>query len=141
MGNFQLMMENFSDEQFIKESGKLMFLVELLDDLKKNGHKMLVFSRSLKILDIINRILINKNWKVARLDGRIKMKDRDTVVRTFQTDKSYSICLLTSQVGGVGLTLTAADRVIIYDPSWNPGLIFIILFFTFKSKLIYSRCR
>lgn len=128
MGNFHLMMENFSDEQFIKESGKLMFLVELLDDLKKNGHKMLVFSRSLKILDIINRILLNKNWKVARLDGRIKMKDRDTIVRAFQTDKSYSICLLTSQVGGVGLTLTAADRVIIYDPSWNPGLTFYSVF-------------
>jgi hypothetical protein len=45
------------------------------------------------------------------------------LVARFQRDASIPICLLTSQVGGLGLTLTAASRVILADPAWNPGLL------------------
>ncbi|XP_054724958.1 DNA excision repair protein ERCC-6-like [Uloborus diversus] len=114
--------ENVSDETLMLESGKLKFLINLLQNLRENGHRMLVFSLSRKILDMIHRILTNRKWKVMRIDGTIsKMEERERRIQIFQTDASYPVFLLTTQVGGVGLTLTAADRVIIYDPSWNPA--------------------
>ena len=57
-----------------------------------------------------------------RLDGTIThLSERDQRMKKFHSDDRYSVFLLTTQVGGVGLTLTAADRVVIYDPSWNPA--------------------
>ncbi|CAL1297537.1 unnamed protein product [Larinioides sclopetarius] len=114
--------ENVTDEVLMAESGKMKFLITLLENLKSEGHRTLVFSLSRKILDMINRILINRRWKVLRIDGTIsKIEERERRIQLFQNDSSYSVFLLTTQVGGVGITLTAADRVIIYDPSWNPA--------------------
>jgi len=63
-----------------------------------------------------------KELKCCRIDGRVnKPGERQHIIELFNTDMSYSIFLLTTQVGGVGLNLTSADRVIIYDPNWNPA--------------------
>lgn len=114
--------ENVSDEVLIEESGKLTILLSLLQNLKESDHRTLIFSQSRKMLDIIQRILINKHWKVLRIDGTItKVEERHRRIQCFQNDSTISVFLLTTQVGGVGLTLTGADRVIIYDPSWNPA--------------------
>lgn len=111
-----------TDDVLLKESGKMTFVLELLSILKAEGHRTLLFSQSRKILDILHRILTNRSFKVTRLDGTIsKLCDRDRVVKQFQTKDTAEVFLLTTQVGGVGLTLTSADRVIIYDPSWNPA--------------------
>ncbi|XP_067084863.1 DNA excision repair protein ERCC-6-like [Osmerus mordax] len=116
------MIDNISDKTLISESGKLMFLVDLLLRLKEEGHRTLVFSQSRKMLDIIERVLVNKGFKVMRVDGTvIHLVERERRISLFQTDKRYSVFLLTTQVGGVGITLTAADRVVIFDPSWNPA--------------------
>ena len=113
---------NIPDSRLLKESGKLQFLVELLEQLRVGGHRTTVFSRSRKMLDIIEKILVNRNFKLVRLDGKVNsVKEREHIVNTFQNDNSYSVFLLTAQVGGVGLTLTGADRAVIYDPSWNPS--------------------
>ncbi|XP_077457507.1 DNA excision repair protein ERCC-6-like [Stigmatopora argus] len=113
---------NVSDETLIAESGKLAFLVTLLKRLKDEGHRTLVFARYRMVLDILQRILKNQGFKVLRLDGSItQVTERERLITLFQTDHSYSVFLLTTQVGGVGITLTAADRVVIYDPSWNPA--------------------
>ncbi|XP_055946852.1 DNA excision repair protein ERCC-6-like isoform X2 [Argiope bruennichi] len=114
--------QNVTDETLMSESGKMNFLIKLLENLKNEGHRTLVFSLSRKILDMIHRILINRKWKVLRIDGTIsKIEERERRIQLFQNDSSYVVFLLTTQVGGVGITLTAADRVIIYDPSWNPA--------------------
>uniref|UniRef100_A0AAY4AI84 DNA excision repair protein ERCC-6-like n=1 Tax=Denticeps clupeoides TaxID=299321 RepID=A0AAY4AI84_9TELE len=114
--------ENIADETLISESGKLMFLMELLQRLREEGRRTLVFSRSRKMLDIIERLLLNKDFKVLRIDGTVThLSEREKRIAMFQTSKCYSVFLLTTQVGGVGLTLTAANRVVIYDPSWNPA--------------------
>eukprot|EP00058_Branchiostoma_floridae_P009972 XP_002595460.1 hypothetical protein BRAFLDRAFT_69293 [Branchiostoma floridae] len=114
--------ENISTDQLMAESGKTCVLVELLERLKEEGHQTLVFSQSRKMLDIIQKILKSRGFKVMRIDGTItKLEDRDKRIRRFQSDPSWSVFLLTTQVGGVGLNLTAADRVVIYDPSWNPA--------------------
>uniref|UniRef100_A0A3Q3DZY5 DNA excision repair protein ERCC-6-like n=1 Tax=Labrus bergylta TaxID=56723 RepID=A0A3Q3DZY5_9LABR len=113
---------NVPDDTLISESGKLVFLFALLEQLRNEGHRTLVFAHYRKVLDIIERILGNRGFKVLRLDGTIThVAERERRITLFQTDKRYTVFLLTTQVGGVGITLTAADRVVIYDPSWNPA--------------------
>ncbi|KAM7415467.1 hypothetical protein PAMA_017802 [Pampus argenteus] len=113
---------NVPDATLTSESGKLVFLFALLERLKQEGHRTLVFAHYRKVLDIIERILGNRGFKVIRLDGTItQIAERERRITLFQTDKRYSVFLLTTQVGGVGITLTAANRVVIYDPSWNPA--------------------
>lgn len=113
---------NIPDDTLISESGKLVFLFALLDRLREEGHRTLVFAHYRKVLDIIERILGNRGFKVMRLDGTItQIAEREKRISKFQTDDRYSVFLLTTQVGGVGITLTAASRVVIYDPSWNPA--------------------
>lgn len=113
---------NVSDETLISESGKLVFLFRLLEKLREEGCRTLVFAHFRKVLDILERILGNRGFKVMRLDGTIKqITEREKRISLFQMDRSYSVFLLTTQVGGVGITLTAANRVVIYDPSWNPA--------------------
>lgn len=110
------------DDTLISESGKLVFLFALLERLREEGHRTLVFAHYRKVLDIIERILGNRGFKVMRLDGTItQLAERERRISLFQTDQRYSVFLLTTQVGGVGITLTAANRVVIYDPSWNPA--------------------
>ncbi|ESO01553.1 hypothetical protein HELRODRAFT_81620 [Helobdella robusta] len=111
------------DSILLNECGKMEFLVQLLQRLKQEGHRCLVFSLSRRILDIIQKIVTNLGHKVCRLDGTIKlMAERQQIINKFQNNPGkYDIFLLTTKVAGVGLTLTAADRVIIYDPSWNPA--------------------
>ncbi|XP_063964161.1 DNA excision repair protein ERCC-6-like [Lytechinus pictus] len=111
-----------SEETLFLESGKLQFLVKLLTNLREEDHRCLVFSQSRKMLDIVEKILKARGFKLMRLDGTItKMSDREDRISRFQRDHSYSVFLLTTQVGGVGLTLTGANRVVIIDPSWNPA--------------------
>ena len=110
------------DNVLISESGKLVFLLALLERLREEGHRTLVFAHYRKVLDILERILGNRGFKVLRLDGTItQIAERERLISLFQKDKRYSVFLLTTQVGGVGITLTAANRVVIYDPSWNPA--------------------
>nr|XP_033800077.1 DNA excision repair protein ERCC-6-like isoform X2 [Geotrypetes seraphini] len=117
-----LKIDHISDETLIQESGKLVFLMELLVRLRDEGHQTLVFSQSRKMLDILYRILSNKGFKIMRIDGTVsQIAERERRINMFQNSKDYSVFLLTTQVGGVGLTLTAADRVVIFDPSWNPA--------------------
>ncbi|XP_076472962.1 DNA excision repair protein ERCC-6-like [Babylonia areolata] len=114
--------DSIDDEVLMREAGKMGVLVSLVDQLRREEHRALIFSQSRKMLDIIQKVLKNKGHKVMRLDGTVKsVTERDELVQKFQRNSSYSVFLLTTQVGGVGLTLTAADRVIIYDPSWNPA--------------------
>ncbi|KAF7205420.1 DNA excision repair protein ERCC-6-like [Nothobranchius furzeri] len=111
-----------SDETLVTESGKLTFLLQLLERLRQEGHRTLVFAHYRKVLDFLQRILGNRGFKVLRLDGTIlQIAERERLISLFQSDTSYSVFLLTTQVGGVGITLTAANRVVIYDPSWNPA--------------------
>uniref|UniRef100_A0A4W3GZ54 DNA excision repair protein ERCC-6-like n=1 Tax=Callorhinchus milii TaxID=7868 RepID=A0A4W3GZ54_CALMI len=113
--------DGVSDQDLIQESGKMVFLVGLLERLKAEGNRTLVFSQSRKMLDIIQRVLVNRGFLVMRIDGTVQLPERQKKIGIFQREPDYSVFLLTTQVGGVGLTLTAANRVVIFDPSWNPA--------------------
>ena len=111
-------MRNIDLETLLEESGKLRALSNLVDIL---DGKFLLFSSSVKLLDMIEKLLLNKNYKLLRMDGRDKSSRRQELVDQFQRDNSINAMLLTTGVGSVGLTLTAATRVIIFDPAWNPS--------------------
>ncbi|XP_063096047.1 DNA excision repair protein ERCC-6-like [Cavia porcellus] len=111
-----------TDTTLMEESGKMLFLISLLKRLRDEGHQTLVFSQSRQILNIIERLLKNKHFKILRIDGTVThLLEREKRISLFQQNKDYSVFLLTTQVGGAGLTLTAATRVVIFDPSWNPA--------------------
>ena len=98
----------------LKESAKLSVLNQLTKLLVEEKRKILIFSDSTKMLDMIEKVLKLNKMRFCRLDGQIRSNEqREEIVRRFQTDASLPIMLLTIQVGGVGLTLTAASRVIL----------------------------
>ncbi|BBN00514.1 DNA excision repair protein ERCC-6-like [Marchantia polymorpha subsp. ruderalis] len=102
-------------------SCKIAFLILLLEKLVEEGHRTLIFSQTRKMLNIIQEEIENRKWRYRRIDGTMKSCDREQCVQDFQTDPYIPLFLLTSQVGGLGLTLTSADRVVIVDPAWNPS--------------------
>eukprot|EP00208_Stichococcus_sp_RCC1054_P008990 CAMPEP_0206151388 /NCGR_PEP_ID=MMETSP1473-20131121/38795_1 /ASSEMBLY_ACC=CAM_ASM_001109 /TAXON_ID=1461547 /ORGANISM="Stichococcus sp, Strain RCC1054" /LENGTH=1241 /DNA_ID=CAMNT_0053548933 /DNA_START=394 /DNA_END=4120 /DNA_ORIENTATION=+ len=109
-------------DQGLDQSCKTRFIMALLDDLVEQGHRTLVFSQSRVMLDILQRACRARRFQCLRLDGSVASSaDRAEIVARFQRDAGIPVCLLSSQVGGLGLTLTAANRVIVADPAWNPA--------------------
>ncbi|KAI3700873.1 hypothetical protein L2E82_45514 [Cichorium intybus] len=102
-------------------SCKISFIMSLLENLIPEGHKVLIFSQTRKMLNLIQDTLNTSGYKFLRIDGTTKASDRLKIVDDFQEGIGAPIFLLTSQVGGLGLTLTKADRVIVVDPAWNPS--------------------
>ncbi|QIF03917.1 DEAD/DEAH box helicase [Roseimicrobium sp. ORNL1] len=103
-----------------EESAKLNALLELLDQLHDEGHKVLVFSQFVSMLKIIRDKLTALGRPFHWLTGATQ--NRAEVVQAFQTDPEPSVFLLSLKAGGSGLNLTAASYVILYDPWWNPAV-------------------
>jgi SNF2 family DNA or RNA helicase len=109
-------------------SGKLGVLIPLLKLWHSQGKRCLVFSQSLGMLDILGRVLSGLGMSFSRMDGSTPMSSRALIVDSFDQSKHSGsrkeervFCLLLStRVGGVGLNLTGAERVVIFDPDWNP---------------------
>ncbi len=99
---------------------KLELLLEQLEEVIPEGHKVLVFSQFTSYLSLIKKSLDRKGWKYQYLDG--KTNNRAAEVKQFQNDESCSIFLISLKAGGNGLNLTAADYVYIMDPWWNPAV-------------------
>jgi superfamily II DNA or RNA helicase len=106
----------FSDE----DSGKLIALRELVEECEAGGHKVLVFSQFVTMLQLIKNALDKDGITYEYLDG--STKDRAERVDRFQNDPSCTVFLISLKAGGTGLNLTAADTVIHFDPWWNPAV-------------------
>ena len=105
-------------------SAKIGVLLRILRHHVSKGEKVLVFSRSLRLLQIVAAVLSKEGFTgVERLDGSMKLPQRRDVVKLFNDKSSSSnVCLLTSQVGGLGLTMIGASCVVLLNPSWNPAV-------------------
>jgi SNF2 family DNA or RNA helicase len=101
-------------------SAKLETLLEQLQEVLAEGHKVLVFSQFTTLLGIVKEQLDKLNIRYEYLDGKTT-KRKETVSR-FQTTDDCPVFLLSLKAGGVGLNLTAADYVFILDPWWNPAV-------------------
>ncbi|CAI5728296.1 unnamed protein product [Hyaloperonospora brassicae] len=108
-------------ESLVDSSGKLVLLNKLLPRLKESGHRVLIFSQFRIMLDIIQDYLALRRYNCERIDGNITGNERQTAIDRFcREDSDAFIMLLSTRAGGVGINLTAADTVIIYDSDWNP---------------------
>ncbi|KAJ9134013.1 Chromatin remodeling factor 6-1 [Pleurostoma richardsiae] len=105
----------------ITSSGKMMLLDQLLQKLKKDNHRVLIFSQMVKMLDILGDYLRIRGYQFQRLDGTIPAGPRRMAINHFNAEDSDDFCfLLSTRAGGLGINLMTADTVIIYDSDWNP---------------------
>ena len=102
--------------------GKWRVMKELLKAWKKEGAKVLIFSRRIGVLDYIAAYIEMEAHEYRRLDGSTPQMKRQANVDQFNNDPSIFIFLISIAAGGVGLNLTSANKVIIFDPSWTPAL-------------------
>ncbi len=107
------------DSKLAQQSAKLDFTLELIETLLLAGRKILLFSQFTSMLDMISEELAKRGHKHLMLTGATK--DRGSLVDKFQAGDA-PIFLISLKAGGTGLTLTAADTVIHYDPWWNPAV-------------------
>ncbi len=106
------------DVEKAKRSAKLDYLFELLDTLFAEGRRVLLFSQFTSMLELIEKELKARSIGYLKLTG--DSKDRGNLVERFQLEE-MPIFLISLKAGGTGLTLTAADTVIHFDPWWNPA--------------------
>ena len=104
----------------IISSGKFEKLKSMLEEIVDEGHRVLLFSQFVDMLDIIKAWLEREGISYEYLTG--KTKDRQGAVERFNTNPNIPIFLISLKAGGTGLNLTGADYVIHYDPWWNPAV-------------------
>ncbi|KFZ02202.1 hypothetical protein V500_00377 [Pseudogymnoascus sp. VKM F-4518 (FW-2643)] len=109
---------NLSNPEFC---GKWRVLKRLLRFWHGNGDKVLVFSHSVKLLKMLQHLFHNTAYNVSFLDGSLSYEDRQRVVDDFNSDPGQFVFLISTKAGGVGLNITSANKVVIFDPNWNPS--------------------
>ncbi|KAI4466822.1 snf2/rad54 family member [Holotrichia oblita] len=106
---------------YYKKSGKMVVVSALLKIWKKQKHRVLLFTQTRAMISVLENFLIQEGYKYLKMDGTTTVRSRQGLIKTFNEDETYDVFLLTTRVGGLGVNLTGADRVIIYDPDWNPA--------------------
>jgi DNA excision repair protein ERCC-6 len=102
------------------DSGKLIVLSRILPVWKQEGHKVLIFCQMHSMMSLIEIMLNQMQLSHMVLDGRTPVYRRSGIIKRYNEDDSIFALLLTTRTGGVGISLTAANRVILVDPDWNP---------------------
>lgn len=104
------------------KSGKMQVVKALLELWRDTGHKTLLFAQHRIMLDILEKFIkLLGGFNYRRMDGNTPIHSRQAMVDEFNQNPDVHVFLLTTKVGGLGVNLTGADRVIIYDPDWNPS--------------------
>ncbi len=102
------------------ESAKVNALLDLLEPLMEEGHKVLVFSQFVTMLDLLRETVKQREWPHFYLAG--STENRGDLVKEFQSAKGGAVFLISLKAGGFGLNLTAASYVVLFDPWWNPAV-------------------
>lgn len=109
-------LDSTTNAQLIESSNKLAILSELVEKLIGGKHRVVIFSTSVKMISIMKRIIPG----ASVITGSVPAKERQQVIDSFNGGEG-DVLVLSTKVGGVGITLTSATRAIIYEPSWNPA--------------------
>lgn len=108
-------------QSLVRGSGKLYLLDKLLVRLKETGHRVLIFSQMVRMLDILEEYMKLRRFHFQRLDGSIRGDQRTEAIDHFNSESSHDFCfLLSTRAGGLGVNLATADTVVIFDSDWNP---------------------
>lgn len=102
------------------DSAKVLALIDMLEPLMEEGHKVLVFSQFVGMLEILRDTLKRRDWAHYYLAG--DTEDRGALVNEFQNATGSAVFLISLKAGGFGLNLTAASYVVLFDPWWNPAV-------------------
>ncbi|KAH9310964.1 hypothetical protein KI387_025999 [Taxus chinensis] len=114
--------ESFMGLSDVRHCGKMRALEKLMASWLLQGDKVLLFSCSVRMLDILEKFLIRKGYCFSRLDGSTPMSSRQSLVDNFNSSPSKQVFLISTRAGGLGLNLVSANRVVIFDPNWNPSM-------------------
>ncbi|RKP14963.1 SNF2 family N-terminal domain-containing protein, partial [Piptocephalis cylindrospora] len=109
--------------QVVAVSGKMRLLDQLVPRLFLAGHKILIFSQMTKVLDLLEVWALSpgRSWPYCRIDGLTPQDERRRMIQAFNApDSPIPLFLLSTRSGGLGINLTAADTVILFDSDWNP---------------------
>ncbi|OJT13954.1 ISWI chromatin-remodeling complex ATPase ISW2 [Trametes pubescens] len=110
-----------TDEHLVDNSGKMVILDKLLQNMKAKGSRVLIFSQMSRMLDILEDYCLFRQYKYCRIDGSTAHEDRIVAIDEYnKPDSEKFIFLLTTRAGGLGINLTTADIVVLYDSDWNP---------------------
>lgn len=109
---------NFVNPEFC---GKWKVLNRLLKYWNSKDDKVLVFSHSVRLLRMLQKLFTLTSFNVSYLDGRMTYEDRAKAVDDFNSDPDQFVFLISTKAGGVGLNITSANKVVVFDPSWNPS--------------------
>ncbi|CAL6373540.1 unnamed protein product [Bathycoccus prasinos] len=113
--------QNFLAASNFDHCGKMKTLSILLERFYKRNDKVVLFSYSVRLLNVMNEFVKRKGYVHVRLDGGTPVKERQKIVDDFNKRGSCFLFLMSSEAGGVGLNVASANKVIIFDPAWNPA--------------------
>jgi len=103
-------------------SCKFDLLKDTLDEILSEDHKVVVFSQFVEALKVIKNHLDSRKMMYSYIDGGVNAAARNKEIEKFQNGDKVKLFLLSLKAGGVGINLTAADYVILFDPWWNPAV-------------------
>ncbi|ESO94903.1 hypothetical protein LOTGIDRAFT_207958 [Lottia gigantea] len=107
--------------EIYRASGKFELLDRILPKLRAQKHRVLMFCQMTALMSILEDFFVARGFRYLRLDGMTKSDDRGHLLELFNSPNSpYSIFLLSTRAGGLGLNLQTADTVVIFDSDWNP---------------------
>ncbi|KRZ79246.1 SWI/SNF-related matrix-associated actin-dependent regulator of chromatin subfamily A containing DEAD/H box 1B [Trichinella papuae] len=104
----------------INDSGKLIALDGILAEAKQQGNKVLLFSQFVIVLDVLEEFLNLKQIRYLRLDGQTPVVERQQLIDMFNSSEDIFIFLLSTRAGGLGINLTSANVIVLYDIDYNP---------------------
>ena len=106
----------------LTDSGKINLLVEKLSEIVGSGHKVVIFSQFVMLLDRVRAALVQKFPDLPRFELTGMTLDRQKPVQGFQNATGAAAMLVSLKAAGTGITLHAADYVFLLDPWWNPAV-------------------
>lgn len=110
-----------TDEHLVFNSQKMIILDKLLRKFQKEGSRVLIFSQMSRMLDILEDYCMFRSFEYCRIDGQTDHVDRVQAIDDYnKPGSSKFVFLLTTRAGGLGINLTTADIVVLFDSDWNP---------------------